>query len=806
MGAFWQDLKYASRMLAKNPRFTAIAVLTLALGIGANTAIFSAVNAILLRPLPYKDSSRIVNVWTTLSYFPNFRLGNSPADITDIRDGSHALEQMAAYKSETLNLTGAGDPEEVSAGLLSAEFLPALGIRPAMGRWFAAEEDQPNSGAVVILSDALWRRRFGADREILGKDVTLNQKLYRIVAVMPPSFRFPEKADLWIPLALSDKESHDRMMHGTSLLAKLKPGAGLPQAQIELNTIAARLAKQYPDVDDGIGLSVVPLQAATVREVRPALLVLLGAVGFVLLIACANVGSLALARGLKRQKEIGIRVALGASRFRIIRLLLLENMLVAGIGGAMGLLLAWWGIDALRSWAPSNTPRLAELHADYGVLWLTLAISTAAGILFGSFPAVQFSRPNLDAALNQRSSAASGGSHRSRLRNALVVVELALALVLLVGSALTIQSFARLTHVDAGFRTDHLLTMSVHLSPLKYPQKSQQIDFLTQALEKLRALAGVESVAAADAPVLRHMIKVSTITIEGAPQTSLASSGSLQIKGVTPGFFKTLGMRLLRGRDFAKTDIQGAPGVAIINDSMMRRYWPDGNAIGKRVSFGTDKSAKPIWNEIVGIVNDTRDTSLNSAPQPQVFLSLWQGPADGIDFYLRTSRDPASLAQAAQSQIWALDHDQPVTNLSTMEVAISEDVAEPRFRTLLLGLFAVLGLALALIGIYGVISYSVSQRTHEIGIRMALGAQAGDVMRDVLWDGMKLALAGLAIGLVAAFGLTRLMMSLLFEVKPTDPVTFAGVTILLGAVSLGACYFPARRATKVDPLVALRYE
>jgi putative ABC transport system permease protein len=392
------------------------------------------------------------------------------------------------------------------------------------------------------------------------------------------------------------------------------------------------------------------------------------------------------------------------------------------------------------------------------------------------------------------------------LRNALVVVELALALVLLVGSALTIQSFARLTHVDTGFRTDHLLTMSVHLSPLKYPQTSQQTDFLTQALEKLGPLAGVENVAAADAPILRHMMKVSTITIEGAPQTSLASSGSLQIKGVTPGFFQTLGMRLLRGRDFAKTDIQGAPGVAIINESMMRRYWPDGNAIGKRVSFGTGKSEKPIWNEIVGIVNDTRDTSLNSTPQPEVFLSLWQSPTDGIDFYLRTSGDPASLAPAAQSQIWALDHDQPVTNLSTMEVAISEDVAEPRFRTMLLGLFAVLGLALALIGIYGVISYSVSQRTHEIGIRMALGAQPGDVMRNVLWDGMKLALAGLAIGLVAAFGLTRLMMSLLFEVKPTDPVTFAGVTILLGAVSLAACYFPARRATQVDPLVALRHE
>jgi putative ABC transport system permease protein len=383
---------------------------------------------------------------------------------------------------------------------------------------------------------------------------------------------------------------------------------------------------------------------------------------------------------------------------------------------------------------------------------------------------------------------------------------LALALVLLVGSALTIQSFARLTHVDTGFRTDHLLTMSVHLPPSKYPETSQQIAFLTQALEKLKPLEGVASVSASDSQILRHTERVSTLQVEGGLQTSLASSGSIEIKCVTPGFFQTLGMRLLRGRDFGKADIQGAPGVAIINESMARRYWPNRDAIGKRVGFGTDKGGKPNWNEIVGIVNDTRDTSLNSAPQPQVFLSLWQGPTDGIDFYLRTSGDPASLAPAAQSQIWALDHDQPVANLSTMDVAISEDVAEPRFRMLLLGLFAGLGLTLALIGIYGVISYSVSQRTHEIGIRMALGAQPRDVMRDVLRDGMKLTLSGLAIGLIAALGLTRLMMSLLFEVKPTDPVTFAGVTILLGAVSVTACYFPARRAMRVDPMVALRYE
>jgi putative ABC transport system permease protein len=806
MGSLFQDVRYGIRMLANNPGFTLIAVLTLALGIGANTAIFSAVNAILLRPLPYKDSSRLVNVWTSISQFPDFELGDSPADIADIRAGTHAFEQMAAYESETLNLTGGGDPEEISAGRLSAEFMPMLGIRPVIGRRFEAEENLPNRGDVVIVGDALWRRRFGADPEILGKNLTLNQKPYRIVGVMPPSFRLPEKADLWIPLALTDKESHDRGMRNTFVLAKLKAGAGLPQAQAELNTIAARLAKQYPDDDNGMGLSAAPLQEQTVSGVRPVLLVLLGAVGFVLLIACANVGSLALARGLKRQKEIGIRAALGASRFRIVRLLLIESMLVAGMGGVMGLLFAWWGIDAFRSWAPSSTPRLVELHADHGVLWLTLAISTAAGILFGSFPAIQFSRPNLDAALNERSSAGSDGFRRSRLRNALVVVELALALVLLVGSALTIQSFERLTHVNTGFRTDHLLTMSVHLSLLKYPETSQQIDFLTQALEKLRPLAGVESVAAADTPMLRHMMQVSTPQIEGVPQTTLASSGSVEFKAVTPGFLQTLGMHLLRGRDFAKTDIKGSLQVAIINEAMVRRYWPDRNAIGKRLSFGTDKSGKPIWVEIVGIVNDTRDTSLNATPEPQIFQPLWQHPTDGIDFYLRTSQDPASLAPAAQSQIWALDHDQPVANLSTMDVAISEDVAEPRFRTLLLGLFAGLGLALSLIGIYGVISYSVSQRTHEIGIRMALGAQPRDVMRNVLWDGLKLTLAGLAIGLIAAFALTRLMMSLLFEVKPTDPVTFVGVTILLGAVSLAACYFPARRAMRVDPMVALRYE
>lgn len=806
MGALVQDVRYGLRTLAKSPGFTIVAVLTLALGIGANTAIFSAVNAILLRPLPYKDSSRLVNVWSALSYFPDFRLGDSPADITDIREGSHAFEQMAAYKSETLNLTGSGEPEEISAGQFSAELLPVLGIRPAIGRWFASEEDQPNRGAVVILSDALWRRRFGAVQEILGRSITLNQKPYQVVGVMPPGFRFPEKVDLWIPLALTDKESHDREMHGTFVLAKLKPGAGLPQAQAELNTIAARLAKQYPDVDSGVALSAVPLQDQTVSGVRPALLTLLGAVGFVLLIACANVGSLALARGLKRQKEMGVRSALGASRLRIIRLLLIENMLVAGTGGLVGLLFAWWGIDALRFWAPSSTPRLAELHADYQILWLTVAISSLAGILFGLFPAIRFSQPNLSVALNERSSAGLGSSRNSRLRGSLVVIELALALVLLVGSALTIRSFARLTHVDTGFRTDHLLTISVSLSPMKYKEAGQQTAFLTQALEKLRPIAGVESVAASDSPILHSTLRVSTIQIEGAPQTSLASSENVELKTVTPDFFQTLGIRLLRGRDFAATDIKGMQEVAVINEAMIRRYWPDRNVIGKRVSLKEDDNKSPVWIEIVGIVNDTRDSTLNAAPKPQLFLPLGQHPTDDISFYLRTSNEPVALAPAVKSQIWTLDHDQPIANLETMDVTISQNVAEPRFRMFLFGLFAGLGLALALIGIYGVISYSVSHRTREIGIRMALGAQPQDVMRNVLWDGLRLTFAGLATGLVASIALTRLMRSLLFEVKPTDPLTLAAVAILLAVVALLACYIPARRAMRVDPMVALRYE
>jgi putative ABC transport system permease protein len=806
MGALLQDIRYGIRTLAESPGFAAIAILTLALGIGANTAIFSAVDAILLRPLPYQDSARLVHVLSTLAYFPGFNLGNSPADISDIQAGNHVFENLAMHRSDFMNLTGGGEPEESLVGLVSADLFSVMGVQPALGRPFITEEQQPEKGNVAILSDSLWRRRFGSNPDIVGKLITLNAKSYEVVGVMPPGFRFPAKTDLWLPLALTDKELHEREMHGTMVLTKLKPGVQLPQAQAELNTIATRLAKDYADVDEGLGLKVQLLQEETVGQARPALLVLLGAVGFVLLIACANVGNLALARALKRQKEMGIRAALGASRRRIVRLLLTESLVLALAGGVLGMVFAWWGIDALRRWAPADTPRLDELHVHAGILWFSITISILAGVLFGLFPALQSSQPDLNSSLKDAGTSSSASFGRSRLRSALVVAELALALVLLAGSALTIESLARLTRVNPGFRTDHLLAMSVHLPSSKYPESSQQLDFMHQSLDKMKSIPGVESVAAGSNPVLHGKIAFSTLTIEGTPKPSSPSGDNAQLNGVTPDYFQTMGMRLIAGRSFTNADARGSLLVAVVNEALARHYWPDRNVVGKRISLEVDKASHPIWIEVVGVANDTRDIHLNAAPKPEVFLPYFQHPQDSISFYLRTSQAPASLAPAAQSQIWSVDKDQPVADISTMEAQISQNVAEPKFRTFLLGIFSALGLLLTLIGIYGVMSYSVSQRTHEIGIRLALGAQPRDVLGDVLWDGAKLTFAGLAIGLIAALALTRLLASLLFEIRATDPATFTSVVALLAAVALAACYFPARRATRVDPLVALRHE
>jgi putative ABC transport system permease protein len=806
LNSFFQDLRYGVRMLAKSPGFTFVALLTLALGIGANTAIFSIVDAVLLRPLPYKDASRLVNLHSTLTYFPQFHLGESPADFVDIRAQNQFFDSMAMYRMSAMNLTGEGNPEEISAGAVSADLFPMLGVRPFGGRWFIEEEEQPGKDSTAILSHGLWQRRFGADPGAMGKHLTLNGKLYTIVGIMPSGFRFPQKTDLWIPLALAPADWREREMHGTEVLAKLKPGVELPRVQAELNTIASRLANQYPNVDQGLGLLVVPLQEASVGGVRPALLVLLGAVGFVLLIACANVGNLTLARSLKRQREMAIRATLGASRSRIARQLLVESLLLALTGGALGLLLAMWGVDALRSFAPANTPRLDELRVDPGVLWFSFAISALAGILFGLVPAVQSSRPDLNSSLKEHGAAPSGKFEHHRLRSVLVVSEVALALVLLTGSALAIQSFSRLTSVNPGFRTDHLLTLSIHLPSSKYPKDSQQINFAQQLLEKVKPLPGVISVAGASMPYLRGRMSLSTIQIEGAPSRSDSSSDNVEFKAISPGLFETMGIRLLKGRDFDSHDVAGTLRIVAVSESLAHRYWPGANPIGKRVSLDQDPDGHPIWSEVVGVVSDTRDIHFDVAPKAVVYVPLLQIGSGQIILIVRTTADPVALAAAVRSQVWAVDPDQPITDLLTMEQVVSESVAAPRFRTLLLGIFAGLGLVLTILGTYGVISYSVSQRTHEIGIRIALGAHPHDILALVIGQGIKLALTGVAIGVCAALVLTRWMASLLYGISATDPLTFAAVAILLTAVALAACYVPARRATRVDPMVALRYE
>jgi putative ABC transport system permease protein len=806
MGVLLQDIRYGIRMLLRSPGFTIVAVLTLALGIGANTAIFTVVNAVLLRPLPYKDASRLVNLNSTLTYFPEFHLGESPADFVDIKTKNQSFESMAMYQMSAMNLTGEGNPEEISAGAVSPNLFPMLGVRPLRGRWFIEEEEQPGKDSTAILSYGLWQRRFGADPGAIGKNLTLNGKLYTIVGILPSGFRFPQKTDLWIPLALSPADLREREMHGTEVLAKLKPGVELQRVQAELNAIASHLASQYPNVDQGLGLLVIPLQEARVGGVRPALLVLFGAVGFVLLIACANVGNLTLARSLKRQREMAIRAALGASRSRIAWQLLVESVLLSLAGGVFGLLLALWGVDALRSFAPANTPRLDELRVDPGVLCFSFAISALAGILFGLVPAIQSSRADLNSSLKEHGAARSGKFERHRLRSVLVVSQVALALVLLTGSALTIQSFSRLTSIKPGFRTDHLLTLSIHLPSSKYPKESQQINFAQQLLEKVKPLPGVINVAGASMPYLRGRMSLSTIQIEGVPSRSNSSSDNVEYKAISPGLFETMGIHLLKGRDFDSHDVAGTIRIVAVSESLAHRYWPGINPVRKRVSLDQDKEGHPIWSEVVGVVSDTRDIHFDVAPKAVVYVPLLQIGSEQIILIVRTTADPVALAAAVRSQVWAVDPDQPITDLLTMEQVVSESVAAPRFRTLLLGIFAVLGLVLTILGTYGVISYSVSQRTHEIGIRIALGAHPHDILALVIGQGIKLALTGVAIGVGAALVLTHWMASLLYGISATDPLTFAAVAILLTVVALAACYIPARRAMRVDPMIALRYE
>jgi len=804
IAALWQDLRFGARMLLKQPGFTLIAVLTLALGIGANTAIFSVVNAVLLRPFAYQAPERLVILRERVSAGSPGGFSPSYPNFADWRAQNSVCSSMSAVRTnESFNFTGAGEPERLQGRLVSAEFFSTLGIKPLLGRDFLAEEDRAGATPAVILSYGFWQRRFGGDQSVIGKQLTLNNQSFTVVGITPANFQFGEEADVSVPIGLQAERFRLRGRDpGTDVVARLKPNVSEQQAETELNLIAARLEQQYPESNKGRRVRVTPLHESFVGDVRQPLLILLGAVGLVLLIACANVANLLLVRSSGRQKEMAVRVALGASRATLIRQLLTESVLLAALGAALGILLALWGTSFIASQLPDGIPRLREAEVDAPVLAFTLAVSLLTGLLFGLAPALQASRPNLTEGLKEGSRGSSG--RRQRLRSALVVGEVALTLTLLVGAGLLIQSFRRVLQVDPGFKAQGLLTMQVSVNN---PDGQQVANFFEQLQQNVHNLPGVKSVAVSNGLPFRTA-NYPGFFIEG--RTDPDNKGSGLRYTVSPDYFQTMGIELIKGRLFTTEDTRDSPQVIVIDESLARRHFPNEDPIGKRLKQSRDAPGL----EIVGIVRHVEHYSLDGqSPDAQFYTNFNQISLQGlpsnvrrINLLVRADADPLSLASAVRAQVAALNKDQAVFNVSTMEQIVAQSVAARRFSMLLLTVFAVVALALASLGIYGLMSYAVAQRTREIGLRMALGAQSSNVLRLVIGQGMKLALVGVALGLVASLALTRTMKTLLFGVSVTDPVTFAAIALLLIAVALLACWIPARRATKVDPMIALRAE
>jgi putative ABC transport system permease protein len=797
-------------MLMQKPGFTVAAVLALALGIGANSAIFSVVNAVLLRALPYKEPGQLIVVQSTKRQDTRRSGSASYLDFADWKSQNQVFDDMAAFHSKGYTLTGVGEPERINGARASESFFSLLGVETFLGRSFLPEDDKPKGERVVVISQALWQRTFGSDPNIIGRSLTLDSQNYTVVGVLPASFSFPieiEKADIWSPLALDGQLLEQRGAHFLKVIARLKPGVSLQSAQAEITTIASRLEQQYPEDNTDRVVTLNSLHEQLVGSIRPALLVLFAAVGFVLLIACSNVANLLLARASARQKEIAIRMALGASRGRIVRQLITESLILAFLGGGAGLLLALWGVESLIALSPASLPRLSGVGVDGWVLAFTLLISVFTGIIFGLAPALKASKPDLNDALKEGGRGSTEGFRGRNMRDLLVVSEMALALVLLISAGLLIRSFLRLQQVNAGFDPSNVLTMQIELPSSKYEEGAQVSAFYEQTLERIAALPGVESVGGINVLPMSGSNMRTSFEIKNRPVPPPGQEPLAETRAVTPDYFRTLRIPLLRGSEFTENYAKGSPGRMIINDSMARRFWPDEDPIGQRVSMGIslDDDNPAVW-EIIGIVGDVRHASLDVEPAPEMYVPHSQQPWSFLTVVVRASTDAMAMAGPVRDQVLAVDKNQPVSRIETLESRVSASVAQPRFYLLLLSIFAALALILAAVGIYGVLSYSVTQRMHEIGIRLALGATPFDVIKLVVGHGMMLALLGVAIGLIGAFMLTRLMSSMLYGVSATDPVTFAALALLLAAVALLASYIPARRATKVDPMVALRYE
>lgn len=804
IGDLWQDLRYGTRALRKNPGFTAIAVITLALGIGANTAIFSVVNGVLLRPLPYPEPERLMMVCAVKLESAQDKLPLCEADFLDWKSQNHVFESIAGFSSNRFSYSGGETPEQLNGAWVTADFFSTLGVQPALGRGFLPEEDQPKAPQTAVISDVFWRRHLGSNPDVIGQQITLNARPFTIIGVMPSGFSFPEKdTELWAIDRLAPTRRGPYYMWG---LGKLNRGATLASAQSEMDAIARGVQEQNNIPTRDWTWTSISLTERVVGKIRPALLVLLAAVVFVLLIACANIANLLLARATAREKEMAVRIALGASRTRLLRQLLTESLLLAGVGAAVGLPLAIWGVDVLVALSPADFPRLNEISVDARVLGVTLLAALVCGLIFGLAPAIQSSHIDLNESLKEGSRGGTDVSRRRRLRSALVVIEIAFSLMLLVGAGLMVKSFMKLQRVSPGFKPDHILTMHFSLPHVRYDSDEKINNYNRQLIERVTSVPGVEATGLSISLPPDQLDVSDSFTIEDKPWPPGSTELFVPIVMVSPEYFTTLGVPLIQGRGFNAADKQGAPGVVIINQTLAERYFADESPIGKRLKVGGANRPRNRWNEIVGVVGDVKYSGLDAKPEPAYYMPLEQNVWGAAYLVVRTSLSPASLTPAIREQIWQLDKDIPIANLATMDQLLSNSVAQPRFRTLLLGIFAALALVLASIGIYGVISYSVTQRTHEIGIRMALGAQARDVSALVVRQAMALALIGVSIGLAGAFWLTRLLEGLLFEVSTTDQATFAGVSALLVTVALLACWIPARRASRVDPMVALRCE
>lgn len=806
MRELFQDLRYGLRLLAKHPGFTVVAALTLALGIGANTAIFSVVNTVLLRPLPFREPEQLVKLYEAL---PQGGTGSvSVPNLQDWRAQNDVFTEIAAYQFADFNLQGKDEPERVSGANVSSNFFDVLGVRPAQGRTFLKGEDESRSERVVVLSNQLWQRNFGSDPQIVGKRLNIGGESYLVVGVMPRGFTYPSRAtELWTPLIFTETQLSLRGSHSFNALARLKPGVTLEQAQNEMSAIARRLEQQYPDEQTGRGITLIGLQEEVVQSVRPALLILLGAVGFVLLIACTNVANLLLARAATRQREIAIRTALGAGRARLIRQFLTESVLLALIGGALGLLFAKWGVEGLVALAAGFLPRASEVGLDLRVLGFTLLLSLLTGVVFGLAPALQVSKIDVQEALKEGGS--SGTSPRSNwLRNMLAVLEVASALVLLVGAGLLIKSFVRLQQVESGIRTENVITMRITLPTAKYSSAESATNFYNRTLERVSALPGVEAAGVINLLPIQQYGTNGDVRVEGHPEYPAGRSPLVELRTASPDYFRALGIRLVSGRFFNAQDAGNSQAVAIVNQSFVQTLMPNEDPIGKRLLRDKDDGTDSMT--IVGVVSDVKQSGLNQAVRPELYAPytqpMWEGMTQSMTLVVRTKSDPSTLVPLIRREVLSVDPYQPIYNVQTMETVIERSVSYNRLNMLLLSIFAALALLLALVGIYSVMSYLVTQHTREIGIRMALGARPWDILKLMLGQGLVLTLIGVVIGMAGAFAMTRVMASLLFGVTATDPLTYLGVSLLLLLVSLLACFIPARRAMKVDPMIALRYE